>query len=243
MPTAQNGGDILFEDPVTLRKSLPSPPRLVETEEDAALRAHLAILLHIDSYCIRCLEWDRPKRRGEPRLCQGYCNFRALYPYTHHCNACDLSQPWPMFSKEERRKTGPYERRDCNGVLGNVRLCEHEVITWALMRVCLSQCQTMAARVDSGPDSVFEVDVKTCLHASHQHAACASNTPRARLIFHNTGRWRLVLSWEPHSGPVTFSPTTQGSLTLWRCATNFVNIGVVRHNILFQRLLMVFSLK
>ncbi|CAI6089102.1 unnamed protein product [Clonostachys chloroleuca] len=72
MATAKNGGDILFEDPVTLRKSLPSPPRLVETEEDAALRAQIAILLHIDSYCIRCLEWDRPERRGEPRLCQGY---------------------------------------------------------------------------------------------------------------------------------------------------------------------------
>lgn len=101
MATAKNGGDILFEDPVTLRKSLPSPPRLVETEEDAALRAQIAILLHIDSYCIRCLEWDRPERRGEPRLCQGYCKFRTVYTYTHYCNACDLKQPCPLFSKEE----------------------------------------------------------------------------------------------------------------------------------------------
>ncbi|CAI6089099.1 unnamed protein product [Clonostachys chloroleuca] len=62
----------------------------------------------------------------------------------------------------------------------------------------------MAARVDSGPDTVLEVDVKTCLHAGHQHTACTSNTPRARLIFHNGGRWRLVLGWEPHSGAVAF---------------------------------------
>ncbi|VUC21917.1 unnamed protein product [Clonostachys rosea] len=188
VPNVQNRGELFLPCPKPSGKPLPSPPLLVETEKDAALRAKIAILLHIDSYCVYCLKRERPERRASPRGGLGFCNLLLFRPSTD--------------------------------MMGHVRLCEHQVISWMELRSFLTYS---SARIpaNSDPDFEFEVDIKTCRHIEHHHGRCIQNGPRACLFYRKTGQWRLELTWEPHSGLGTFKLYRPGKFNAIEMRTMF----------------------
>ncbi|CAG9990135.1 unnamed protein product [Clonostachys byssicola] len=201
LPNSQNGGYLFLKSKGAVMNLVPSPAFLHEPEADAALRANICHLLHIDTFCNDCLKSDKRRRSGKLELDKGYCKF--LGPgKQYYCHVCAASHPYAMFSREGKKQ------RTCNGVKGHVRVCEHQTISWSQMRSFLGECKAKIPRT-ARPDFEVEITMKACGHSDHlsHRTECHPfevNGPAARLFYKKSGEWRVELTWEPQSGPGKF---------------------------------------
>jgi hypothetical protein len=72
-----------------------------------------------DVYCKTCRTREAIARREKLR-----------YTYLH-CSGCMAKHPAGLFSDEQRN--GPQKSRICIGREGNVRICDHKVLTWSMI--------------------------------------------------------------------------------------------------------------
>lgn len=63
--------------------------------------------------------------------------------------------------KKEPGLCEPFMLSACNDTLGQVRLCEHEVVSWVALRSFLTS-RSAGTLLNSELDFEFEMDIKTC---------------------------------------------------------------------------------
>lgn len=151
--------------------------------------------LRRDALCITCQENHRLRPRDRFNIS------RTLFSRSTflHCSGCRHDHPKSMFSTAHQ-KTRPRGTRICIGREGHIRLCEHEVITWADVESHLIQWK---AKPQSYSD-VLQTTIKYCTDPIHNFG-CKPSPPLARLTVYDKESARLELSWEPHTGPYPFT--------------------------------------
>ena len=157
-----------------------------------------------DQTCKKCQEgYASRQRAGLPTSCK----FASLDNDYLHCSGCGQDHPSPMFSPEQKEK--PWRERICIGREGHIRLCEHEVITWA-------DIEPHIIRWDTNPDlDNPRIPLKDCKDSSHIYG-CSSKSlgscTRLNLMGSGTGLIQLYFSWIPHTGRSAFTSFTAGRL-------------------------------
>ncbi|KAH6874869.1 hypothetical protein B0T10DRAFT_386630, partial [Thelonectria olida] len=147
-----------------------------------------------DLYCKSCL-W---KQRDS------VCKFKVAHNDAY-CSGCRKDHPRSMFSPEERTKDP--KDRICIGREGHIRLCDHEVITWADLEPYLALC------LAKGSWETSKYLIRCCKDKSHEPACKAQMSwPGAELVYEGFGSYHLKLSWHPHTGPSAFTTCSNGHI-------------------------------
>ncbi|KAJ3543654.1 hypothetical protein NM208_g3458 [Fusarium decemcellulare] len=172
----------------------------IRDKKNSDIAQSIIARLQTDSLCSKC---QRQYQLRKNNLQSATCKFAPIGILKTkdwlYCSACNLDHPSAVFSATERAK----QQRICIGRQGYVRLCDHEVITWADL-----EAQIARLKEPKGDNQDWET-VRICRHPSH-HPRCDTQRtrsdrswPAAKLSFRaNTGFFDLNLFWAPHTGPV-----------------------------------------
>ena len=168
------------------------PLKLFHHRQSPRILREIGDLIRLDAWCARC----RNSRRWREHMgISTVCKFSAPeYDYLH-CSGCGVDHPAALFSFGQKQKC--WIDRVCVAREGFVRLCEHEVVTWAEMEAFITECRKNPKDQRYLPRSRV---LKCCMHPSHS-AACRSTqlvTPVARIYFRLPNRAELELRWEAH---------------------------------------------
>ncbi|KAK7432995.1 hypothetical protein QQZ08_000466 [Neonectria magnoliae] len=117
-----------------------------------------------------------------------------------HCQGCGCDHLSSYFSAAEKAK--PSKGRVCIGREGFVRVCAHQVVTWADIEQGLAQMKRI------GRPDLSELDVKSCQHGAHVFCCTEkASPPRLQLQkIPGSGVLSAELLWTPHSS-LTCLPT------------------------------------
>ncbi|KAF4471410.1 hypothetical protein FALBO_1677 [Fusarium albosuccineum] len=147
--------------------------------------------MHSDLFCENCqeiLSWSMDIYRLRPA-----CKFSAVADWNWlYCSGCYLKHPSAAFSAEQ--KLTREQERVCIGRQGHVRLCNHEVITWADIESSINQYHP----------KTFTDTIRVCRHPSHL-GGCKTERedddswPRAELSYVNGKATFLEIRWRPHT--------------------------------------------
>lgn len=149
--------------------------------------------LRRDALCITCQENHRLRPGARFDVYRGRFSPEDTFL---HCSGCQDNHPKSMFSTMHQNM-GSQGTRICIGREGHIRLCEHEVITWADVESHLIEWR-------ANPRRYSGITVKFCADPVHNFG-CKPSPPLARLTIYDTWSARLELSWEPHTGPHPFT--------------------------------------
>jgi len=149
-------------------------------------------------YCRACWEIrSDPGIRENPR-------YRSLISNTHYCTGCHATHRAARFSPSQRDKPQlPSTTRECIGLEGHVRVCEHVVIRWSDIEAWRRRYPSRCRSAD--PGGVVEATI--CSHPSH-----ATYPNRVETAGTGRGGIRLAISesergfsvwirWEAHIRP------------------------------------------
>ncbi|KAF5012856.1 hypothetical protein FDECE_1146 [Fusarium decemcellulare] len=168
-------------------------------KKNADITQSIAARLQTDSLCSKCQHQLR-KNNVQSAMCK-FTSIGVLKTKDWlYCSACNLDHPSAVFSATERVK----QQRICIGRQGYVRLCDHEVVTWADL-----EAQIARRKERKGGNQDWET-MRVCWHPSHTPRCDRQRTqddcswPTAKLSFssYDTGFFDLNICWTPHTGPV-----------------------------------------
>lgn len=173
--------------------------------------------LRRDLLCVSC-QWGYSNRKSHGLSVT--CKFGTHEQDKEwlHCSGCKVDHLSTVFTSEEKMK--PWNERLCIGRQGYVRLCEHEVITWADIEACMAQARRepstcprglVEVRVCEIPDSDHKQRLGYNISGRHEAIIFYSDTPEyARFNVSIQLKWRVHLerAAAPEMG-VSRPPTTE----------------------------------